>query len=427
MCNQQDIAPHTAISTWSGFVYQGKIALYYCLKLIADDYLSNRGLKLQLESQDDFAIFNGQACISIHQVKAYKSQNFSSYQSGFATQRDNATNNGVLSAYFHVAREIVDLPEEYETTYNPVVLYDYGTQQDPKKYCSLEELDTLIETLLRSIINSETSLANWKCNLVKQMREFQEAVINQKVIATHHMIHTTNVRDREIAQREFINFDSLYEILEADEFEVFETNEFFLSRLQSDIGYYYQQFCEQQVGLSAEKQEKLDQYVQRLTGLSVEEMEHFVKSVMPHRKGTFRTLKDYKDHALNADSMKQSLLAIFNTLITAEFNPSFTSPSIYWLHESNFYYPTGIHTAQEENEAVCYEILSQAISNDVEFLYENGSLVTRGMSVASITNVQFGPDAVEKAISTQQQDNILNYTRMSLVALDDVPPELKDD
>ena len=26
--------PHSAISTWSGFVYQGKVALYHCLKLI---------------------------------------------------------------------------------------------------------------------------------------------------------------------------------------------------------------------------------------------------------------------------------------------------------------------------------------------------------------------------------------------------------
>lgn len=49
------------------------------------------------------------------------------------------------------------------------------------------------------------------------------------------------------------------------------------------------------------------------------------------------------------------------------------------------------------------------------------------MNIASIANVQFGPDAVEQTISTQQQNNILNYTRMSLVALDDVPMELKDD
>ncbi|HIF9206313.1 TPA: ABC-three component system protein, partial [Photobacterium damselae] len=185
MCEQQTVAPHTAISTWSGFVYQGKIALYYCLKLIADDYSGNRGLKLQLESQDDFAVYNGQTCISMHQVKAYKSQNFSSYQIGFTAQKDKATSDGVSSAFFHVAREITDLPEEYETIYHPVKLYDYGTQQASKKYCSLEELDTLIETLLKSIISSEASLPNWKGNLSKLIREFLEAEINQKVIAIH--------------------------------------------------------------------------------------------------------------------------------------------------------------------------------------------------------------------------------------------------
>ena len=30
--------PHSAISTWSGFVYQGKVALYHCLKLINEGY-----------------------------------------------------------------------------------------------------------------------------------------------------------------------------------------------------------------------------------------------------------------------------------------------------------------------------------------------------------------------------------------------------
>lgn len=59
--------PHSAISTWSGFVYQGKVALYHCLKLInADD----SGFELQLDSTDDFAIYKGDKLISAYQVKA---------------------------------------------------------------------------------------------------------------------------------------------------------------------------------------------------------------------------------------------------------------------------------------------------------------------------------------------------------------------
>jgi hypothetical protein len=59
--------PATAITTWSGFVYQGKIALYHCLKMI------NQGdvdFELQLDSSDDFAIYKSGVLTSAHQVKA---------------------------------------------------------------------------------------------------------------------------------------------------------------------------------------------------------------------------------------------------------------------------------------------------------------------------------------------------------------------
>ena len=45
--------PATAVSTWSGYVYQGKIALYHCLCLINQ---GDADFELQLDSSDDFEI-----------------------------------------------------------------------------------------------------------------------------------------------------------------------------------------------------------------------------------------------------------------------------------------------------------------------------------------------------------------------------------
>ena len=53
--------PHSAISTWSGFVYQGKVALYHCLKLINQ---GDSDFQLQLDSTDDFAIYKDNNLIS---------------------------------------------------------------------------------------------------------------------------------------------------------------------------------------------------------------------------------------------------------------------------------------------------------------------------------------------------------------------------
>lgn len=69
--------PATAVTTWSGFVYQGKIALYYCLKLIEQGDVD---FELQLDSSDDFAIYKNDSLTSAHQVKA----KIGVYRSGYA-------------------------------------------------------------------------------------------------------------------------------------------------------------------------------------------------------------------------------------------------------------------------------------------------------------------------------------------------------
>ncbi|WP_034689047.1 hypothetical protein [Acinetobacter sp. 263903-1] len=50
--------PDSAISSWGGFVYQGKIALFHSIKLLMDGSFEGKEVKkfaLQLDSTDDFA------------------------------------------------------------------------------------------------------------------------------------------------------------------------------------------------------------------------------------------------------------------------------------------------------------------------------------------------------------------------------------
>lgn len=70
-----------ASPSWSGFNYQGKVALYYALRLInaepVDADLSN--YSLMLESTEDFEIRRDGDPVSFHQVKAYNSSSYSDY------------------------------------------------------------------------------------------------------------------------------------------------------------------------------------------------------------------------------------------------------------------------------------------------------------------------------------------------------------
>jgi len=68
--------PHSAIPSWSGYIYQGKIAFYEVLRVIKkklqeDVTYDFSNYALEVEWQEDFAIKVGNSYKSIHQVKAY--------------------------------------------------------------------------------------------------------------------------------------------------------------------------------------------------------------------------------------------------------------------------------------------------------------------------------------------------------------------
>ena len=70
--------PHTAIPSWSGFIYQGKVALLHVLKLLCE--IENGHFSIQLDSLEAFAILkNGSEIYSLHQVKAHAPSLLSGY------------------------------------------------------------------------------------------------------------------------------------------------------------------------------------------------------------------------------------------------------------------------------------------------------------------------------------------------------------
>lgn len=428
------VLPHTAISTWSGFVYQGKLALYHCLKLMSSDYAVNRDLKLQLESQDDFAIFRCQQCLSMHQVKAYKDPRFSAYSDGISTQRDNARQRGVPLAYFHVAREVTNVPVTFVADYGPVRFYTYPIPPDAdgnvtQSFCPLNQVDIFIRNELSSLLANIAGQPAWKNFIVENIQNTLEAIVNSKVIMTHSKIHESIRHQTVIAASEFIDFSELYGVIEAEVYAPFENEAFFLSRLQIDIGTYYQEFCEHQNGLSQTACQKLDDYLATITALNVEGMKAFLRATMPHKKGRFKTLSEFKDHSLDRDAMRLGMFTIFWKLVDAARSDG-SGVAFSWLNDGLFYYPTGIHHAAEHQESICHDIMQQAISEDVECLFECGALITSAIDRASITNVIVGIDATEGVDTPEhellRENRIGNYKKVAMISLNNVPESLKD-
>ena len=70
---------HSAIGSWSGYIYQGMCAVYVVLNAILKEYQSNKnvdqikGYLLYLDAYDDFSIHNeNNRAISLHQCKLHK-------------------------------------------------------------------------------------------------------------------------------------------------------------------------------------------------------------------------------------------------------------------------------------------------------------------------------------------------------------------
>lgn len=99
---------HDASATWSGFNYQGKVAIHHTLtlinqKLTIDINHDFNGLELILENHEDFDIKGLNGFKSFHQVKAINQTAFSTYENAlFAMllQLDNPNHTEVIG-YLH--------------------------------------------------------------------------------------------------------------------------------------------------------------------------------------------------------------------------------------------------------------------------------------------------------------------------------------
>ncbi|MEC3885166.1 ABC-three component system protein [Halobacillus sp. HZG1] len=104
---------HNATSSWSGYTYQGRIAIYTTLCLINDLKIYNSEAdidlyELEIESFEDFSILKRNFYESIHQVKSYKDNSYiNSYKSAILDLLGKVGKyKDVSKSYLHTACEV---------------------------------------------------------------------------------------------------------------------------------------------------------------------------------------------------------------------------------------------------------------------------------------------------------------------------------
>ena len=199
---------HSAIASWSGFVYQGLCALHYALVLLRTDWNSARTKKLNLEGYEDFSILDdNDLIVSLHQCKCYNTtHDFTIECQKMFDKKEYWTSQEKLSPnydriYFH-ANQI----NEYSCG---ISSYEYSTSN---KLCSPAEISELIENEIREIVQ-QRSIAG--ASVTKQNR-----LVNL-IIKHVEYLHEQQIKGHQdmfdLACANSIPFSELIKLIEIDE------------------------------------------------------------------------------------------------------------------------------------------------------------------------------------------------------------------
>ena len=413
--------PHTAITSWSGFIYQGKVALYHVLCLL-ENQEGCSDYKLQLDSLEDFAILDVQSApVSLHQVKARKTQYYNDYQADIAKVKKKATDSNCEKAFFHTAREITNKSStEIATDEAPVKLYEYSGDF----YCGVDEIDSKIEGQLKKL---------WKGQSFKESpgylqiaRQHFDQIILKQVLAIHGIIHANAQSETAAAFSKTIGFDEFIELINHHNLiDLNQGEEYWLYVLLNDMHQYYQGYCIDKEDSFAEGvTEKLAKYMHSISKLEKVNLLYFLRNITPHRKVALNSLSDYKDQTFNRDDFRYSFLVILEKIRSTNMDDN---GLLKWEKSGDSYFPTTISSAERTSTDVCADIFNNFKDTDLEVLYERSKLITAGIDVPSII------DAVPDVLSTEgmnetdnEEHRLLNLKKVALISIDNASDKIND-
>jgi hypothetical protein len=416
--------PHTAISSCSGYIYQGKIAVMHCLRLFEEMGEDARHLLLEIESLDDFAILNSDKSYrSMHQVKAKKSPDFSQYKSAINKQIDDSKAHIGIDTYFHTATLIKGEPDNFSLNFTPVQFYIYRDEAGKEtKACALDKVDLLNEVQVKKTYQAlgQKKYKFENNDYLEKTRQCLEDLVVKHIIEVHHkiIIERKNSRtDRRIAMESKIPLESFYQLLVNKNMnEVCDGENYFHYLLLKDAGYYFHEYCFSQVEENSEVLLKLNLYLSKINSFDIPQLIKFVQSIFPHRKAEFKTILQYKDNAFTRDDFRYGLLPIFHELIKSKAR---TDLFFYWEKDEAIYVPTAISISARHVGGLCVEIVQAALDHDVHLFYESEKLINQSIDSESIfSNIPMGKLWEPEEPNEKRSKRIDSFKNISLVSLD---------
>ena len=415
LINPNDI--HSAADTWSGFIYQGKVALYHVLTLILHEANVNE-LELQLDSLEDFAIVRNDGTniepVSLHQVKAMKSHLYSSYQEAFVKlEKRKLEFPCERDAFFHLAINNERTKVAIEAAHPTLVIYEY----DGDPFCRIEELrnklDSKVEAcLLKFGLIAESANADY----VSRISEVLEEIITSQIIAVHAANHIKNgLTISEGAYYFTIPLNNFIAELTVDvNTRLFDKN-YYRRILRNDLNLYFQEYC---MDIESEVDDvvktKLANYLIYFNSLDDSEFEMFLQNIIPHKIVKFSKLQEYKDNTLQIDEFKNALIFTLREIRDSDKD---LINKLGWICPNNKrYFPSTINISNTaaSKKRISEQIIGVALDKLIDTPYNSDYIITEGCQVDSLED-----EAVNIFnVGDENYNNITKWRKISLINLE---------
>lgn len=400
--------PSTAITTWSGFVYQGKIALYHCLKLISQGDVD---FEIQLDSSDDFAIYKNDSLVSAHQVKAkiseYRSEYVGALEKSSAIEFDRI--KGIFR-YFHVSVPLNDTDDYSGENGEIVQFYVYGKN----RYCGLGEIEGLTKEIIRQICASRS------ITLSEDLLNYNYCLLSEKISSKAVEIHRLVQNDREKANKAAYNNritaqNLLDDILTKNPYN---STDYYAVDLKAKLYNYLEIRLDQALpGMSDEiyaRARRLFEYT-RITDAS--ELKSLCQLMKPSERFS---------------SIQKADIRRYTELIeTMTVEPILQQFPHYLDSEKKFYLPTALDLPLlDDREGCTSDLLGELESNGdlLKLLFEYNHLIACRSVESFIINTKYTHpnDLTDQEVKNNIDSNITKSFCLSIVTKDDAETKLND-
>lgn len=397
--------PASAISSWSGFVYQGKIALYHSLKLIHDGDLD---FELQLDSSDDFAIYKNGKLQTAHQVKA----KISKYRSGYSKALEQSTfieydKIKDTPRYFHVSVQLDNTDDHKGASGEIVKFYRYGDNF----HCGLGEIEGLTKVLIKKIcekrsITVSDNLINFNYCLLSEK-------ISAKAIHNHNLNQVGGFSENKAAYEGRINARDILEELLAE--NPYQNRDYYAVELKARLQSYLEERLDQALPtMNDTTYERARRLCQHIRHTHINELKNLCQMMKPSER--FQ------------DIQKNDIRRYTKLMQDISVEPTFDYLPHYLDSENRFYVPTALDVDESEE---CESDMNHEMKNNgdlLKLLFEYNHLIASKAEASFTFDTKFtnSDDFDDKSATEKLESNITKSLCISVMTKDDAEERLND-